>query len=93
MFLLVIISTFSQFQLEFLHTRQIVLYSIKGMRIERDQLFLQLHDVFFIDFVKQRLCLLLELMREVDSNDVKMNLLRDIGHDEPHNVILLAIKN
>jgi hypothetical protein len=41
--LLVVLSTVAQFQLEFLDTHQIVLYSLKGMRIERDQLFLPLH--------------------------------------------------
>jgi hypothetical protein len=44
------------------------------MRIERDQLFLQLHDVVFIDSIKQRIQLLLELMRAIDSTDVKTNL-------------------
>jgi hypothetical protein len=57
-FLLIIISTFSQYLLEFLHTHQIVLYYVKGTTIERDQLFLQLNDMAFIDYVEQRLQLL-----------------------------------
>jgi hypothetical protein len=72
-FLLIIISTFSQYLLEFLHMHQIVLYYVKGTTIERDQLFLQLHDMAFINYVEQQIQLLPELMRVVDFTNVKMN--------------------
>jgi fumarate reductase subunit D len=73
--LLIVISTFSQFQLEFLDTCQIILHSFKIMRIERDKQFLQLHDVALIDSVEQGFQFLLDLMRIVDSTNVKINIL------------------
>jgi hypothetical protein len=73
--LLVVLSKFTQLQLEFLNTRQIVLHSIKGMRIERDQLFLQLHDVAFVDSVEQCIQLLLEHMWIVKFTKMKINFL------------------
>ena len=53
--LLVVIYTFSQFIIDSFDTCQIVLHSLKGMRIKRDQLFLQPHDMDFIDYVEQPL--------------------------------------
>ena len=81
--LIIFISTFTQFQLDLFEIHEIVLHYVKIMRIERDQLFIQLHDVSFIDFVKQRLHLLPDLMRVFDSIDMKMNLPRDIDDDDP----------
>jgi len=91
--LLIVLSTFIQFQLKFFGTRQIVLHSVKRMRIERYQLFLQLHDMALIDLVEQWLHLLPNLMREVNSTKMKLNLPRDVGHDDPYSLILLAINN
>jgi hypothetical protein len=53
---------------------QIVLYYVKRIRIERDQLFIQLHDVALINSVEQQLYLLPKLMREIDSIEIKLNL-------------------
>jgi hypothetical protein len=92
-FLLIILSTFAQFQLELCDKRQLDLHSLKGMRIERDQLFLQLHDVALVYSTRQRLQLLPNLMRVIDSTKVKSNLPRDVGCNDPYNLILLAIKS
>jgi hypothetical protein len=73
--------------------RQIVLYSMKRMRIERDRLFLHVHDVALVDYVEQQLQLLPDLMREFDFTDVKLNLPRYIGPHDPHSLILLSINN
>ena len=72
---------------------QIVLHSLKGMRIERDQLFLQLHDVVLVNWVEQGFHLLPELVKIINSTKVKMNLLQDIGLNDPYNIILLDINN
>jgi hypothetical protein len=93
MLLLIVLYTFTQFQVEFFDTRQIVLYSVKGMRIKKYQIFIQLHDVALIDSVEQGIKILLDLMRVFDSIEVEINLSCDIGCDEPYNLILLAINN
>jgi hypothetical protein len=72
---------------------QIVLYSLKRMGIERDQIFLQLHDVVLIELIEQQIWFLLALMREVDYTEVKLNLPRDVGHNDPYNLILISINN
>jgi hypothetical protein len=61
------------------------------MSIERDQLFLQMHDVALIDSIEQQLQLLPDLTMTVDSTKVEMNLPQDVGNDDPYNLILLPI--
>jgi hypothetical protein len=91
--LLIILPTFAQFQLQFLNTCHIVLNHFKGMQIKGDQLFLHLHNLAFIDFVKQRLQLLPNFMRKIDLACIKVNFLRDISRDDLDNLIFLPVND
>ena len=58
------------------------------MGIQRDQLFLNLYNLNFIDFIKKKLHFIPERMRTINSTFVKLYLLREICYDNPYNLIL-----
>jgi hypothetical protein len=70
---------------------QVVFNSFKRERIQRDQLFLNLHNLTFINFIKQSLQLLLDNIQIVDPTCMKVNLPRDVGCYDSYNLILLPI--
>ena len=80
-----------QFQLDFLYTHKIFIHSVKIMMRDRDQLFLQLYYMALVNSVKQGFQLLPKFMSAVNSTNVKPNISQDIGHDDPHDLILLSI--